>query len=132
MGFNFQRYHDLKARTIDLHLCLWIMFSAVTAVVETKEAQDTNVINQYSISVKELAPLKVQFVACVNGSCEHDLQYSWDFGDGAVSDSAEPLHTYRDSGTYIASFTISDGSYAASGRVVVVMASPAMAKSHAA
>ena len=34
--------------------------------------------------------------------------YSWDFGDGATSEQADPEHTYANSGTYNAVLTVTD------------------------
>ena len=36
--------------------------------------------------------------------------YSWDFGDGGSSTSANPSHTYTDDGTYTAELTVTDDS----------------------
>lgn len=37
------------------------------------------------------------------------LQYFWDFGDGTVSSSANPLHEYQNSGIYKVSLTVKNG-----------------------
>lgn len=54
-----------------------------------------------------VAPLEVAF----NGSSssgETALVYSWDFGDGASSQEANPVHEYTVAGTYQAQLTVTD------------------------
>jgi PKD repeat protein len=46
----------------------------------------------------------VQFVATPSGLPEgklHTLQYSWNFGDGTISDERSPRHTYIHPGNYV-------------------------------
>ncbi|WP_326799332.1 PQQ-dependent sugar dehydrogenase [Streptomyces sp. NBC_01808] len=55
------------------------------------------------------APLAVQFSSA--GTTDPDsteLTYSWDFGDGATSDQADPAHTYAENGTYNVTLTATD------------------------
>ncbi|MGW3652092.1 PQQ-dependent sugar dehydrogenase [Streptomyces sp. NPDC000878] len=55
------------------------------------------------------APLKVKFSSA--GTTDQDgdaLTYSWDFGDGGTSTSANPSHKYRTNGTYTATVTAKD------------------------
>ncbi|WBB62076.1 PQQ-dependent sugar dehydrogenase [Streptomyces sp. WMMC500] len=55
------------------------------------------------------APLAVQFSS--EGTTDPDgteLTYSWDFGDGATSDQADPAHTYTENGTYNVTLTATD------------------------
>ena len=55
------------------------------------------------------APLVVQFDG--GGSSDSDgsiVGYRWDFGDGASSTSAAPLHTYAQPGQYTATLTVTD------------------------
>ncbi|MCP4697683.1 MAG: DUF1566 domain-containing protein [Gammaproteobacteria bacterium] len=51
------------------------------------------------------ALLTIQFSANVSGGIGHT--YTWDFGDGATTDTANPVHTY-DAGNYIATLTVTD------------------------
>ncbi len=37
------------------------------------------------------------------------LQYSWDFGDGTISDQKDPVHVYTGVGTYTVTLTVFDG-----------------------
>jgi len=56
-----------------------------------------------------LAPLAVQFSSA--GSFDPDggaITYFWDFGDGADSSQANPLHTYAGSQIYNAQLTVTD------------------------
>ncbi|WP_177224158.1 PKD domain-containing protein [Thermoflavifilum thermophilum] len=52
------------------------------------------------------APLTVHFTNTSSGSGL--LQYHWDFGDGAVSTEAQPVHTYTQSGKFTVSLIASD------------------------
>ncbi|NGO12643.1 carbohydrate-binding protein [Streptomyces sp. HC44] len=57
------------------------------------------------------APLKVKFSSAGTSDADGDaLTYSWDFGDGAKSTSANPTHTYKKNGTYTATLTAKDPS----------------------
>jgi len=74
------------------------------------------------------SPLSVQFSSA--GSSDPDpgttLLYAWDFGDGATSSGANPMHTYTANGAYTASLTVSDGekTNAASQQIVVGSSAP--------
>lgn len=66
-------------------------------------------------------PLVVNFSS--NGSFDPDAQtltYSWNFGDGGTSTSANPSHTYLAPGTYTAILTVTD-SIGASGSDAVTI-----------
>ncbi|KAA3613925.1 MAG: PKD domain-containing protein [Calditrichaeota bacterium] len=55
------------------------------------------------------APLAVNFTG--SGSSDPDgsiTSYSWDFGDGNSSSTADPSHTYNNSGNYTAVLTVTD------------------------
>ena len=56
------------------------------------------------------APLTVQF-SSAGSSDPHGqaLGYSWDFGDGSTSTSANPSHVYSSNGTYTAKLTVTGG-----------------------
>ncbi|WP_210582462.1 PQQ-dependent sugar dehydrogenase [Streptomyces sp. GESEQ-4] len=57
------------------------------------------------------APLKVKFSSAGSSDADGDaLTYSWDFGDGAKSTSANPTHKYTKNGTYTATLTAKDAS----------------------
>ncbi|MEU6859742.1 PQQ-dependent sugar dehydrogenase [Glycomyces sp. NPDC046736] len=65
-------------------------------------------------------PLEVAFSSA--GSVDPDgdaLTYAWDFGDGATSTSANPVHTYTDDGVYQAVLTVDDGEKSAQAVVEV-------------
>jgi len=70
-----------------------------------------------------LAPLSVNFTS--TGSYDPDgdpITFSWNFGDGAISNSANPNHEYVANGTYAPTLTVTDsnGSIATiSGTVTV-------------
>jgi len=55
------------------------------------------------------APLEVQFTG--SGSSDPDgvvAGYQWDFGDGASSTDADPVHVYTDPGDYLCVLTVTD------------------------
>ncbi|MFE7842149.1 PQQ-dependent sugar dehydrogenase [Streptomyces sp. NPDC057474] len=55
--------------------------------------------------------LKVRFSSAGTTDADGDaLTYSWDFGDGGTSTSANPTHTYKRNGTYTATVTAKDTS----------------------
>jgi PKD repeat protein len=57
-----------------------------------------------------VAPLTVTFSS--SGSYDPEgvsLTYSWNFGDGTTSTTANPSHAYQAAGTYSATLTVSDG-----------------------
>lgn len=47
-------------------------------------------------------PVTVEFI----NTSEYGVQYLWDFGDGATSAAANPIHTYYNPGTYTVSLTV--------------------------
>lgn len=52
------------------------------------------------------APLEIQFTELTSGGA---TSFVWDFGDGAVSTDANPLHRYDSTGTYDVRLFIMDG-----------------------
>lgn len=68
------------------------------------------------------APLKVKFSSA--GTTDQDgdaLTYSWDFGDGGTSTSANPSHKYKKNGTYTATVTAKDTTGRTGGASVQVV-----------
>jgi len=55
------------------------------------------------------------------------LSFLWEFGDGAASTAANPLHAYTNAGAYRVSLTVSDGADAAIDTVVVHVLAPTTA-----
>lgn len=69
------------------------------------------------------APLSVQFNSL--GSFDPDagpspLTFAWDFGDGATSSAASPVHVYTSNGRYQASLTVSDSAAAISSAPIEI------------
>ncbi len=77
-----------------------------------------------------LAPLSVQFSSDASSDpFGKPLSYTWDFGDGSTSTSADPSHTYTTGGTFTATLTVSNGSQIGTSTTqVVVGAQPPTAK----
>ena len=68
------------------------------------------------------APLMVNFTGA--GSTDPDgdtLSYHWDFGDGKSSTAANPSHTYRKSGTYMAVLTVTDGDLTGTAEMDIIV-----------
>ncbi|MDQ0948348.1 glucose/arabinose dehydrogenase [Streptomyces phaeochromogenes] len=74
------------------------------------------------------AKLKVKFSSAGTTDADGDaLTYSWDFGDGGKSTSANPTYTYKRNGTYTATLTAKDATGrtgSASVRIVVGNTAP--------
>lgn len=69
-------------------------------------------------------PLAVTFSS--SGSSDPEgtaLTYSWNFGDGSSSTSANPSHTYTTAGTYSAKLTVSDGTNSTTSSTITITAS---------
>lgn len=69
------------------------------------------------------APLIVNFTS--TGSYDPQgatLTYSWTFGDGSTSTTANPSHTYQTAGVYSAQLTVSDGTLQGSSTVITISA----------
>jgi glucose/arabinose dehydrogenase/PKD repeat protein/type 1 glutamine amidotransferase len=55
------------------------------------------------------APLEVQFTGELSDRGADDPPtYEWDFGDGETSTEVNPVHTYTEAGTYVATLTVTD------------------------
>lgn len=54
------------------------------------------------------APLTTEFTAKATDADGDQLNYAWDFGDGATSTEQNPSHTYDKNGTYTATVTATD------------------------
>ena len=72
------------------------------------------------------SPLAVNFSSAGSADPEgQPLSYSWTFGDGATSTSANPQHDYTRSGTFTVRLTVSDGIHSTlSSPVVIVVGIP--------
>jgi PKD repeat protein len=70
-------------------------------------------------------PLYVKFSSSVSGGVS-PYTYSWSFGDGGSSTSANPSHTYSSEGTYTARFTVRDsqGTTASDSVTITATATP--------
>lgn len=68
------------------------------------------------------APLEVSFTTEVQGGTA--ASYTWDFGDGATSTEANPMHTFTTEGTYTVKLVVtgSDGSTASAEKTITVTA----------
>ena len=51
---------------------------------------------------------EIRFTDASTDPEDHQLRYSWDFGDGSTSDASNPRHSYDEAGTYTVVLTLSD------------------------
>lgn len=98
-------------------------FTTAVSVAPPPPPPNTQPTAQFDVSV---ADLQASFV---DRSIDGDgtiVQWSWDFGDGAVSSEASPTHTYADTGSFTVSLTVTDdkGATAVATSTVSVTAAP--------
>jgi PKD repeat protein len=79
--------------------------------------------------VSGYAPLTVSFSS--SGSSDPDgtiVGYSWNFGDGGTSTSANPSHAYNSVGTFTATLTVTDDRGGTNSKSVTITVNPDPAK----
>ena len=71
-------------------------------------------------------PLTVQFTSTSTDSDGTIVGYDWDFGDGGISDVADPNHTYGTAGEYEVTLTVTDddGASSTSAPQVITVTDP--------
>ncbi len=65
---------------------------------------------------------EIRFTDASTDPEDHQLMYSWDFGDGGSSDASNPSHRYDEAGTYAVALTVTDDegeTDTATGRVMI-------------
>jgi PKD repeat protein len=71
------------------------------------------------------APFTVTFSSTGSADPEgQSVSYLWNFGDGAVSTAANPVHVFSQDGQYTASLTVSDGEAATSSGPLLITVGP--------
>jgi PKD repeat protein len=94
--------------------------SNITIVVSLPS--DQPIIAAANASVTNgIAPLNVVFSSA--GSFDPEgvpLSFNWNFGDGTVSATANPSHTYQSAGVYAAQLTVSDGTNKVSSPIMSI------------
>lgn len=67
------------------------------------------------------APLTVNFSSAGSNDSDGTIaSYSWDFGDGASSNLANPSHTYNSAGNYTATLTVTDNGGATNSSSITI------------
>ena len=51
---------------------------------------------------------EIRFTDASTDPEDHQLRYTWDFGDGSTSDASNPRHSYDEAGTYTVVLTVAD------------------------
>ncbi len=99
------------------------LYTAAGSYDVTLTVSDGQVSKSVTQSVSVVAPNRVPFaqfshsqdalrVSFTNSSTDADgdeLNYTWQFGDGNVSDQRNPTHEYSTPGTYVVELSVSDG-----------------------
>ncbi|NND16746.1 MAG: PKD domain-containing protein, partial [Eudoraea sp.] len=81
--------------------------TSVTISVSAPNQPPVAVISATPLSGE--APLDVNFTGSNSTDDTGVVSYAWDFGDGAVSTSADPSHTFTSAGDFNVDLTVTDG-----------------------
>jgi PKD repeat protein len=98
-----------------------------TATVTVDPSTEPFSVSLIASATSGPAPLKVGFEGLVRGG-QGPYSYSWTFGDGATSTSANPSHTYSAPGTYVATLTVRDAGSARAAYSVTISVRSAVKK----
>ena len=95
--------------------------SNISIVVTAAAGNQSPVAVASATPLSGSAPLAVSFSSAGSSDPEGTpLTYSWTFGDGGTSTSANPGHTYSSAGNYVARLTVSDGTNSAQSAAISV------------
>ena len=100
--------------------------SSVLTITATAAANLPPTASASASPLSGVVPLAVTFSSA--GSADPEgaaLTYSWNFGDGTTSTSANPGHTYTTAGTYTAKLTVSDGTNSTTSSALTITATAA-------
>jgi PKD repeat protein len=92
----------------------------VTLSVEDDDGNTDTVTN--SVTIENLPPTggftastttamaddEIRFTDASSDPEDHQLRYTWDFGDGSSSDASNPNHSYDEAGSYTVVLTVED------------------------
>ena len=84
-------------------------FCSHDTVIEVNVFNQSNCEARYNYNHDNLNPL-MYFFTDMSTSVGHVTHWHWDFGDGASSGSANPMHVFPTYGSYVVCLTISDNS----------------------
>ena len=71
----------------------------------TKEDEKEISIMIYTDKTMGPTPLSVKFSSLILNT-QNDLKYYWEFGDGQTSEETNPIHIYRETGSYVTQLTV--------------------------
>ncbi len=86
-------------------------FSGVTLTASYDAGQGSNVAPTAVVNGPYSGDVNASISFSSNGSSDSDgsiASYSWDFGDGATSTSANPAHAYSSAGNFTVTLTVTD------------------------
>ena len=81
--------------------------STVEIVVDASNGSPTSISS--GTPLVGTAPLTVDFTGSGSTDDIGIISYAWDFGDGTISYTSDPQHTYETIGTYTVTLTVTDG-----------------------
>ena len=100
-------YETPGTYTVSLKITDAYSVSETASATITVEEPTAPAVSISADITKAYAPQTIRFECEVSGGIPDDYRYAWDFGDGNISEEAEPAHTYETAGTYTAKLTVS-------------------------
>ena len=119
-------YETPGTYTVSLKITDAYSVSETASATITVEEPTAPAVSISADITKAYAPQTIRFECEVSGGIPDDYRYAWDFGDGNISEEAEPAHTYETAGTYIAKLTVSNngGHTKTAAEITVILEEP--------
>jgi len=107
---------EVKKLIITIGVIFIVILSIFTVITQYQISEINSKDDGLSLFVKilvdetsGLAPFEIRFSSLVTNN-NGNVEYQWDFGDGAISIERNPTHTYENNGSYVCSLLITDES----------------------